>query len=66
MKPTPPEAEKKLGKDLETFAQLPVKTKELEELQQQAEKATGAEHAALHKIIRDKAKQDTARLEDSP
>jgi len=65
MKHTPPEAEKKLGKDLETFAQLPVKTKELEELQQQAEKATGAEHAALHKIIRDKAKQDTARLENA-
>jgi hypothetical protein len=66
MKPTPPEAEKKLGKDLETFAPLPVKTKELEELQHQAEKATGAEHAALHKIIRDKAKQDATRLEDSP
>ena len=32
----------------------------------QAEKATGAEHAALHKIIRDKARQDTARLEDPP
>ncbi|MDP1589683.1 MAG: hypothetical protein Q8M07_18160 [Prosthecobacter sp.] len=62
MKPTPPEAQKKLGKDLETFAQLPVKTKELEELQHKAEKATGEEQAALHQMIRDKARQDTARL----
>lgn len=63
MKPTPPEAEKKLGKDLETFAQLPVKIKELEELQHQSEKTTGEEQTALQQMIRDKARQDTARLE---
>ncbi|MCX6837584.1 MAG: hypothetical protein NTX35_07200 [Verrucomicrobia bacterium] len=39
MKPTPPEAEKKLGKDLEDFAQHPAKTKELEKLQDQTDKA---------------------------
>lgn len=65
MKPTPPEAEKKLGKDLETFAQLPVKTKELEDLQHQAEKATGEEQAALHEVIRDKSRQDTVLLEEA-
>jgi hypothetical protein len=37
----------------------------LGELQEQAEKAAGAEYAALHKIIRDKAKQNATRLEDS-
>ena len=56
MKPAPPAAEKKLGTDLQTFEQLPTKTKELELLQDQAEKATGPEHAALHRAIRDKSK----------
>ncbi len=54
MSTTSPEAEKKLGKDLETFEQLPVKTKELEALQEKAEKTTGTEKAALHQDIRDK------------
>lgn len=65
MKPMPPEAGKELGKDLETFEQLPVKTKELEMLQEQAEKTTGTENAALHRKIRHKAGQATAPLEDS-
>lgn len=56
MKPAPPAAEKKLGTDLKTFEQLPAKTKELELLQDQAEKAVGAEHAALHQKIREKSK----------
>ena len=65
MKPTPPETEKKLGKGFENFAQPPAKTKELGELQDQTEKAASAECAALHKIIRDKAKQNATRLENS-
>lgn len=56
MKPEPPAVEKKLGTDLKTFEQLPAKTKELELLQDQAEKAAGPEHAALHQKIRDKSK----------
>jgi hypothetical protein len=54
MKPTLPEAEKKLVKDIQTFEQLPAKTRELEVLQEQAEKTTGTENAALHQTIRDK------------
>ncbi|MFZ2280457.1 MAG: hypothetical protein WAW39_21850 [Prosthecobacter sp.] len=55
MKPEPPAAEKKLGTDLKTFEQLPAKTKELELLQDQAEKTAGPEHTALHQKIRDKS-----------
>ena len=55
MKPEPQETEKDLGKDLKAFEQLPGKTKELLLLNDQAEKATGKESAALHKMIRDKS-----------
>lgn len=62
MDPTPTETEKKLGKDLETFEALPVKTQELEALQDQAEKSTGAKKAALDKEIQHKSNQTTTRL----
>jgi hypothetical protein len=56
MKDKPPEAEKDFAKDLKTFEQLPARTKELDVLKDQAEKATGQESVALNKIIRDKSK----------
>ncbi len=53
----PPEShpEMNLSKDLATFEKLPAKTKELELLQDRAEKATGLESAALNLLIRDKS-----------
>ena len=62
MKPEPLETEKDLGKDLKTFEQLPAKTKELELLKDQAEKATGQESVDLNKRIRDKSKEGDPRL----
>jgi hypothetical protein len=62
MKPEPPETEKDFGKALKRFEQLPAKTKELELLKDQAEKATGQESVALNKKIRDKSKQEASRL----
>ena len=56
MKPRVHRTEKDLGKDLKTFEQLPAKTKELEILQHQTEKATGQENLALHKLILEKSK----------
>lgn len=56
MNPPPPETEKDLGKDLQTHAELPAKTKELELLQHHADKATGHETIALNKIIAEKSK----------
>jgi hypothetical protein len=56
MKPEPQEIKKDFGKDLKTFEQLPAKTKELELLKDQAEKANGQESVALNKMIRDKSK----------
>ena len=55
MHPELPKAERDFGQDLKTFEQLPAKTKELELLKDQAEKATGAESVALNKRIRDRA-----------
>jgi hypothetical protein len=52
----PPATEKDLGQDLKTHEALPAKSKELELLQHQAEKATGRENLALHKIIKEKTK----------
>lgn len=51
MHPEPPKNEKTFAKDMETFEQLPAKTKELEILKDRAEKATGEESSALHKTI---------------
>lgn len=65
MKPEPPKIEKDLGNDLKTFEQLPAKTKELELLKDQAEKATGQRSVALNEMIRDKSKQGTPRLSGS-
>jgi len=56
MKTQPQATEKDLGQDLKTHEALPAKIKELELLQHQAEKATGRENLALHKIITEKAK----------
>jgi len=56
MKPSAHKTEKDLGKDLKSFEQLPAKTKELEILQHQLEKATGPENLALHKLIGEKSK----------
>ena len=56
MKLKPPSTEKDHGKDLKTHEQLPAKTKELELLQHQAEKATGLESLALNEKIREKSK----------
>ena len=47
---------------MKTFEQLPLRTKELELLQHQAEKATGQESVALDAAIRDKAKQAVTDL----
>ena len=58
-KPMPPEPEKNeknFSKDLQTFEQLPAKTKELELLKDQEEKVTGEERVTLNKVIRDKSK----------
>lgn len=51
MKTKPPKPEKDPAKDLETFARLPAKTKELSLLQDQAEKSTGPEKEAVNKKI---------------
>jgi hypothetical protein len=56
VKPKPPTLEKNLGRDLDTFEQLPAKTKELELLQDRAEKTSGPENVAIHKKIRAKSK----------
>lgn len=53
--PAVPEPKMDLAKDLAQFERLPAKTKELELLQDRAEKATGLESAALNQLIRDKA-----------
>jgi hypothetical protein len=62
MKPTPAEVEKKLGEDIRAFEDLPAKTKDLEALQEQAEKTTGTENAALHQAIRDKTAESNPRM----
>lgn len=56
MKPKPPEPALDLAKDLQTFEQLPARTKELDLLQDQAAKATGKESVAIHQKIRAKAR----------
>ena len=58
---TPP-AEPRLADDLKTFEQLPTKTKELELLQDQAQKTTGKESLAIHHKIRVKSVQTTKQL----
>ncbi len=55
MKPRPNNTEKDLGKDMKTFEQQPTKTKELEILQLQSEKATGPESLTLQKLIKEKS-----------
>jgi len=57
-----PETEKDFGEDLKTFEELPARTKELELLQHQAEKATGEASVALNAAIREKAKQAASDL----
>ena len=55
MKPAAPAAENDFGRDLKTFERLPAKTRELQLLKDQAEKATGQESVALNEMIRDKS-----------
>jgi hypothetical protein len=55
MNSQPEETEKELGPDLKTFESQRAKTKELEILQDQAEKAVGEKKAQIHREIRDKA-----------
>jgi hypothetical protein len=57
MKQAPAETEKDHGRDTRKFAQLPAKTKELELLQEEAEKSTGQVSVVLHKLIQEKSKQ---------
>lgn len=47
---------------MQTFEQLPAKTKELNLLHHRAEKATGQESVALNAAIREKAKQVASDL----
>lgn len=56
MNPKAPEPKKDFGQDLKTFEQLPAKTRELDLLKDQAEKATGEESVALNEKIRAKAR----------
>jgi hypothetical protein len=53
MSSTPKEIEKNLGKDLKTFDQLPLKTRELEMLIDEAEKSIDPKKVDLQKKIRD-------------
>ena len=62
MKQQLPQSEKEFGKDLKTFEQLPARTRELELLHHQAEKATGQESIVLDKAIHEKAKQAASDL----
>jgi|APMed6443717190_1056831.scaffolds.fasta_scaffold1158216_1 hypothetical protein len=62
MNQEPPQVEPRLGDDLKTFEQLPAKTKELEELQDQSQKTTGKENLALQHKIQAKAAQTTKLL----
>ena len=48
--------EKRLGEDLEVFAKLPAKTRELSALMDESEKTTGKERAAVTKRIPAKSK----------
>jgi hypothetical protein len=56
MKLEPQETKKNFVKDQKTFDQLPVKTKELQILKDQAEKSTGQENVDLNEVIREKSK----------
>ena len=55
MKSRTKKTEKNFGQDLKALEQLPAKTRELLILQDQTEKSTGREQAALHKIAQDKS-----------
>lgn len=57
MNSQPLESEKKLSKDLETFEELPEKTKELHRLTEQAEKKTGEDREALDRAIQSESKR---------
>ncbi len=62
MKQEAPQTEKEFGRDMQTFEQLPARTKELNLLQHRAEKATGQESVTLNAAIREKAKQVASNL----
>jgi len=62
MKPEPLDSKKDFGKDLKTFEQVCVKTKELELLKDLDEKAIGQERLSLEKKIQDKSRLAPACL----
>lgn len=66
MKPPSPSTEKNPARDLETFEQLPAKTKEWAILKDGLEKATGHEKVILHKKIQTKAKKGTPSAAGTP
>jgi len=51
------ETEKDHGRDTKKFVQLPVKTKELEILRDEAEKSTGQANIELNRLIQEKSKR---------
>lgn len=56
-KPKPQATGKDPGKDISTFKELPENTKDLMELKEQDEKATGSEHIENTREIEDKGKE---------
>jgi|694.fasta_scaffold63765_5 hypothetical protein len=61
MKKKPHEKDKNLGRDLDTFDHIPVNTRELHVLTDQAEKSVGGERADLDRLILKKSKQASPR-----
>jgi len=57
MKPEPQDTKKNLTKDLTTFEQLPVETKELHVLSDQAEKSSGRKRAVIQRLIQKKSRK---------
>lgn len=53
----PHATEKDLGRDLATFEQLPMRTKELLELKGQAERATGPKQSVISKQLKQKSRK---------
>lgn len=51
-------------RDLERYADLPEETRELQRLQDRAEKTVGPKKAALHEEIREKATEGPDRTDD--
>jgi hypothetical protein len=65
MKPEPQRTEKYFGNDFKMLTQLPVETRGLELLREQALRASGQEITDLYQMLRDKCRQDAPRLSGS-